>query len=155
MSGGGAPRVLVWASGLGAVVAAAVVCGAVLGTVLSVEGERTPVTRPRVALPLPGPTAGGEAAPAPEPSARAAGRPAPAGRSTRVDLGAAGSVRLTVRGGLLVVDSVDAAAGWSVHTLDEGTRQVEVRLRSGHGEARLEASLAGGEIVPRVRLKDR
>jgi hypothetical protein len=155
VSGASAPRVLVWASGLGAVVAAAVVCGAVLGTVLSVEGERTPVTRPPVALPLPGPTAGVQAAPAPRPSAPTADRPAPAGRSTRVDLGQAGSVRLTVRGGLLVVDGVDAAAGWSVHTFDQRARQVEVRLRSGHGEARLEASLAGGEIVPRVRLKDR
>lgn len=135
---------------LGAVVAAAVVTGAVVGTVRAVDdGVVAAVPPPRAApvAPLPDPATD------PVPDREPVREPV---TTTRLALGAAGSVLLAADGGRLVVRQVDPAAGWSVDKVDDGGRQVDVRLRSGHAEARAEAVLSDGRVVvTRLRVRER
>ncbi|WP_088320761.1 hypothetical protein [Kineosporia sp. R_H_3] len=136
-----APRTLRWTSAMLAVASAAVVTGAFAAWLQGLDdGVVAAVDRPRAVAPRP-------------PAAVAQPRPA-ATRAvvTRVDTGAAGAVLLTVSGGSLVVRGVEPGPGWTVERARAGGR-VDVRLRNGRAETRVEASLVGGEVVPRVRTK--
>jgi hypothetical protein len=136
-----APRTLRWTSAMLAVASAAVVTGAFVAWVQGLDdGVVAAVDRPRAAAPS-------------APAAVAQPRPvATRAVVTRVDTGAAGAVLLTVSGGALVVEGVEPGPGWTVERARSGGR-VDVRLRNGRAETRVEASLVGGEVVPRVRTK--
>ncbi|WP_143448917.1 hypothetical protein [Kineosporia sp. A_224] len=136
-----APGTLRWTSAMLAVASAAVVTGAFAAWVQGLDDRVVvAVDRPRPAAPRP-------------PAAVAQPRPvATRAAVTRVDTGAAGAVLLRVSGGALVVEGVEPGAGWTVERARDGGR-VDVRLRNGHSETRVEASIVGGEVVPRVRTK--
>jgi hypothetical protein len=86
----------------------------------------------------------------PSPATVAAATAPPGGTLATYRLGQAGTALLDTAGGRLTVVQVTPAAGWFVERAESDGTEVEIRLESGSGEVRFEASLVRG--VVRVSL---
>jgi hypothetical protein len=67
------------------------------------------------------------------------------------EVGQAGTVVLSVRQGLLVVDAIRPASGWSYSTEKQTGDEVEIAFRSSEHEASISARLENGQI--RVQIE--